>query len=77
MVLSWPRLVLAMVRVTRLRSGSGTAKKPNRQVLAGCYPDRTYIRGFLAGFGTERGSNCMVPTTLAPIKYLSSDRIMT
>jgi hypothetical protein len=47
------------------------------QVLAGCYPDRTCKRGFLAGLEPNRGSNCTLPTTLAAIKYLSSDRIMT
>jgi hypothetical protein len=59
--------------------GPGQEPPRNRtaQVLAGCYPDRTYTRGFLAGLEPDRGSNCTVPTTLATIKYLSSDRIMT
>jgi len=61
--------------------GFGPGQEPPRnrtaQVLVGCYPDRTYTRGFLAGLEPDRGSNCTVPTTLAAIKYLSSDRIMT
>jgi hypothetical protein len=59
--------------------GPGQELPRNRtaQVLAGCYPDRTYTPGFLAGFEPDRGSNFKFPTTWAPIKFLSSDRIMT
>jgi len=61
--------------------GPGPGQEPPRngtaQVLAGCYPDRTYTCGFLAGLEPDLSSNCTVPTTLAAIKYLSSDRIMT
>jgi len=46
-------------------------------VLAGCYPDRTLNRGFLAGLEPDRSSNILVPAALAPIKYLSCDRIVT
>jgi hypothetical protein len=61
--------------------GPGPGQEPPRnqtaQVLAGCYPDQTYTRGILAGLEPDRGSNCRVSTTLATIKYLSSDHIMT
>jgi len=43
----------------------------------GCYPDRTETRGFLAGLEPDRSSNFAVPSNLAPIEYLSSDRIVT
>jgi hypothetical protein len=61
--------------------GPGPGQEPRRnqtaQVLAGSYPDRTYTRRFLAGLEPNRSSNCTVPATLATIKYLSADRIMT
>ena len=59
--------------------GPGQEPPSNRtgQVLAGCYPDRTYTRGLLAGLELDRGSTFTVPATMALIKYLSSDRIMT
>jgi hypothetical protein len=57
--------------------GQVPPRNPTAQVLAGCYPDRTYTHGFLAVLEPDRGSNCTVPTTLATIKYLSSDHIMT
>ena len=58
----------------RVRNRQGT--RPG-QLLAGCYPDRTYTRGVLAGLEPARGSTCMVPTILSQIKCLSSDRITT
>jgi len=42
-----------------------------------CYPDRTFNIGFLTRLEPDLGSNYTVPTGLAPIKYSSSDRIMT
>ena len=55
--------------------GHEPPSNPTRFVLAGCYPDQTSNRGFLAGLEPARGSIYTVPTTLAPIKYMSSDRI--
>jgi hypothetical protein len=57
--------------------GQEPPRNPTTQVLPGCYPGRTYTCGFLAGLEPDHGSNCTVPTTLATIKYFSSDRIMT
>ena len=59
--------------------GPGQQQPSNRtgQVLAGFYPDRTYTRGFLAGWEPDRGSICTVPARMPVIKYLSSDRIVT
>jgi hypothetical protein len=43
----------------------------------GCYPDRTENRGFLAGLEPDCGSKYTVPTPLAPIKFSSSDHMVT
>jgi len=43
----------------------------------GCYQDRTYTHGFSPRLELARGFNIAVPTTLAAIKYLSSDHIKT
>jgi len=43
----------------------------------GCYPDRIWTRGFWAGLEPARSLKIAVPTTLAAIKYLSSDCIAT
>jgi len=45
-------------------------------LVLGCYPDHTWIRGYLAGLKPDRGSNCTVRTTLTTIKYMSSDHIV-
>ena len=59
--------------------GPGQEPQSNRtgQVLAGCYPDRTYTRRFLAGLEPEQGSIFTVPATMALIEYLSSHCIKT
>jgi hypothetical protein len=59
--------------------GPGQEPPSNRsgQVLVRCFPDRTYTRRYLAWLETDSGSNCTVPTTLASIKYISYDHILT
>jgi hypothetical protein len=76
-------LVLLLVSVpglNRIRGASQSLESPRHrtgQVLVGCYPDLTYTRVFWARLDLNSGSNCMVPGHLAPIKYMSYDRILT
>ena len=48
---------------------------PTRSGLAGLLPGPDINPRFLAGLNPDRGSIFAVPATVAPIKYLSSDRI--
>ena len=59
--------------LVRVRNHQAT---PPGWLALGCYPDKTYSSGCLAGFELICGSNLLVPTTVATIKYLSSDHIM-
>jgi hypothetical protein len=53
------------VAPVRVRNLQGT---PTGQLMAGCYPDRTFTRGVLAGLEPARCSTCTVSTILAPIE---------
>jgi len=82
-----PVSVLATDRVTRPPSGfclavlfssaRYSAENPNRYVLAGLLPGPNRNPVFFGWVGTGPRVHFAVPTFLAPIKYLSSDRIMT
>jgi hypothetical protein len=60
-----------------VRFGSLPGQKPNRYVLAGLLPGPNRNPVFFGRVGTGPRVHFAVPTFLAPIKYLSSDRIMT
>ena len=61
----------------RLGSGRYLAKHPNQYVMAGMLPGPNRNPVCFGRAGTGPQVHSAVPTFLAPIKYLSSDRIMT
>jgi len=61
----------------RFGLGRYPAKNPNRYLLAGMLPRPNRNRVFFSRVGTGPRVHVGFPRFLAPIKYLSSDRIMT
>jgi len=72
-------VVLATVPGWNRPEGPGPGQEPpsnpTRSGLAGLLPGPDINPRFLAGLNLDRGSIFAVPATVAPIKYLSSDRI--
>jgi len=60
----------------RFGSVPDPAKNPNPLVLAGLIPGPDIEPWVLAGLEPDHGFKYIVPTPLAPIMYLSSDRIV-
>ena len=59
-----------------VRFGSRTGQKPEPHCLGGFVTRTGHKPPVLAGLYPPHGSSFRVPATLAPIKYLSSDRIV-
>jgi len=79
-VLATASVHTAAVRVWNTESVQFSSRPIQNQiriVLASCNPDQTENRGFFAGLEPDRSPNFTVSTPLAPIQYLSFNRIVT